>query len=76
MLDRLPASADPDFFCLRGVVSGALGRSDLAEAYYRKALYLDPSHHESLTHLSLLLELDGRAAASAPLRRRAKKIPA
>ncbi|MCX6970411.1 MAG: hypothetical protein NTV93_09700 [Verrucomicrobia bacterium] len=74
MLDRLPASADPDFFCLRGVVSGALGRSDLAEACYRKALYLDPSHHESLTHLTLLLEMDGRAASH--LRRRANKSPA
>ena len=76
MLDRLSASADPDFFCLRGVVSGALGRTDLAETYYRKALYLDPSHHEVLSHLTLLLELDGRTTAAAQLRRRAKTPPA
>jgi len=76
ILDRLAPSWDPDFFCLRGVVSGALGRSDLAEAYYRKALYLDPSHQESLAHLTLLLELSGRATAAAQLRRRANKLPA
>lgn len=76
MLDRLAPSADPDFFCLRGVVSGALGRSDLAEACYRKALYLNPSHHEALAHLTLLLEMDGRAAAASHLRRRANKPPA
>ncbi len=76
ILDRLAPSVDPDFFCLRGVVSGALGRSDLAEAYYRKALYLDPSHQEALAHLTLLLELGGRSTAAAQLRRRAKKTPA
>jgi len=76
MLDRLAASADPDFFCLRGVVSGALGRTDLAEAYYRKALYLDPSHQEALAHLTLLLELGGRAKAATQLRRRTNKISA
>lgn len=73
MLDRMAAPADPDFFCLRGVVNGALGRSDLAEADYRRALYLDPSHHEALAHLALLLELDGRAPAAARMRRRANK---
>ncbi len=76
MLERLAASVDPDFFCLRGVVSGALGRSDLAEADYRKALYLDPSHQEALAHLTLLLELAGRAKAATQLRRRTNKIPA
>lgn len=76
MLDRMAAPADPDFFCFRGVVSGALGRPDLAEADYRKALYLDPNHPEALAHLSLLLDLDGRAAAAAQLRRRINNIPA
>lgn len=71
MLDRLAASLPPtpDLFCLRGVVSDALGRSDLAEASYRKALYLDPGHSESLAQLALLLDLSGRP--SHHLRRRA-----
>lgn len=71
MLDRLAASLSPTpgLFCLRGVVSDALGRSDLAEASYRKALFLDPGHAESLAHLALLLDLAGRP--SDPLRRRA-----
>lgn len=76
MLDRLAASADPDFFCLRGVVSGALGRTGLAEGYYRKALYLDPSHQEALAHLTLLLEMEGRSKAATQLRRRSNKIAA
>jgi chemotaxis protein methyltransferase WspC len=73
MLDRLSASVDPtpDLFCLRGVVSDALGLGDLAEKYYRKALYLDPSHRESLAHLALFLELNGRTEAAGRLRRRA-----
>jgi chemotaxis protein methyltransferase WspC len=71
MLERLGASLapTPELFCLRGVVSDALGRSDLAEASYRKALYLDPDHAESLAQLALLLELRGRP--SHHLRRRA-----
>lgn len=77
MLDRLSTSENPtpELFCLRGVISDALGRGDLAEACYRKALYLDPSHAESLAHLALFLELNGRAAAAERLRRRAGRIP-
>jgi chemotaxis protein methyltransferase WspC len=77
MLERLAVTAapSPEFFCLRGVVSDALGLGELAEAYYRKALYLDPGHHETLTHLALLLALDGRHAAAAQVRRRARQIP-
>ncbi len=76
MLDELAAVVDPsaEFFCLRGIVNEALGFSSLAESHYRKALYLDPDHYETLAHLSLLLELDGRQQAAARLRRRAAKI--
>jgi chemotaxis protein methyltransferase WspC len=76
MLDRLAATSGPTpgLFYLRGVLSEALGRADLAEAAYRKALYLDPAHHESLAQLSLLLELGGRAEVAARMRRRAANL--
>ncbi len=75
VLERLAVSAVPsaDFFCLRGVVSDALGEGELAETYYRKALYLDPAHAETLAHLALLCDLRGRQAAAAHLRRRANQ---
>ena len=75
MLARLADSLEPtsELYCLRGVVCEALGRGDLAESHYRKALYLDPAHCESLSHLALLLELDGRMEEAQRLRRRAEK---
>ena len=78
MLDRVAASSapSPELFCLQGVVCGALGCGDLAEAHYRKALYLDPSHYEAVVQLALHLELEGREGAAAGLRRRAEKISA
>ena len=78
ILARLADASSPtaELFCLRGVVSEVLGRGALAEAFYRKALYLDPSHYESLAHLSTLLELDGRKEAAKRLRWRACKVTA
>jgi len=78
MLSRLAGATDPssELFCLRGVVSEVLGRGDLAEAHYRKSLYLDPAHYESLTHLALLLELAGRHDDAQRLKRRATKVSA
>jgi chemotaxis protein methyltransferase WspC len=78
LLDDVAATAHPtsELFCLRGVVSEALGLGDVAEAYYRKALYLDPTHFETLAHLSLLLQMDGRASAANRLRRRVDRISA
>jgi chemotaxis protein methyltransferase WspC len=75
MLDGMAATAaaDPEYFCLRGVLSETLGCPDLAETCYRKALYLDPAHLETLTHLAALLEVSGRREAAAQLRRRANR---
>jgi chemotaxis protein methyltransferase WspC len=76
MLDGMAATVvpEPEYFCLRGVVSEALGCRELAEACYRKALYLDPAHHETLAHLAALLEVLGRNEAAAHMRRRANQI--
>ena len=75
VLERLALAEPPsaDFFCLRGVVSDALGQGELAGGYYRKALYLDPAHAEALAHFALLCALQGRHTAAAQLRRRANQ---
>jgi chemotaxis protein methyltransferase WspC len=46
---------DVELLHLLGLVHDAAGRSNAAETYYRKALYLDPDHRDTLAHLSLLL---------------------
>jgi chemotaxis protein methyltransferase WspC len=46
---------DVELLHLLGLVHDAAGRSNTAETWYRKALYLDPDHRETLAHLSLLL---------------------
>ncbi len=59
---------------LMGLAHSATGLPEEAEKYYRKALYLDPEHHEALLHLALLLESKGDAAAAQRLQQRAKRV--
>jgi chemotaxis protein methyltransferase WspC len=59
---------------LMGLVHDATGMHQEAERYYRKALYLDPDHHEALVHLAFLLEQQGDAAGAQRLHRRAKRV--
>ena len=61
---------------LMGLVHDATGMHVEAEQYYRKTLYLDPSHHEALVHLAFLLEQQGDAAGAQRLHRRAKRVDA
>ena len=58
---------------LMGLAHDATGSQRQAEQYYRKALYLDPDHHEALVHLAFLLEKQGDAAGAQRLHRRAKR---
>lgn len=69
-LDQQGASVDA--YYLLGVIHDAQGSPDARE-YYRKALYLDPDHYESLLQLALLAEREGDAHAARNLRRRAKR---
>jgi chemotaxis protein methyltransferase WspC len=46
---------DVELLHLLGLVHDAAGQAGMAETYYRKALYLDPDHRDTLAHLSLLL---------------------
>ena len=46
----------------------------LALDYYRKALYLEPNHHETLLQMSLLLAKHGDANGARALKRRAERV--
>ena len=58
---------------LLAVVADAGGDARHAEEFYRKTLYLDPKHAESLAHLALILEKKGDARGAATLRTRARR---
>ena len=59
---------------LLGLIREASGQADNAAAMYRKALYLQPDHRETLAHLALLLEKQGKRAAARVLRERLQRL--
>jgi chemotaxis protein methyltransferase WspC len=61
-------------FYLMGLISTADGRLSEADRYYRKALYLDRNHYDSLVHLALLLEKQGDAEGAKLLRDRVERL--
>ena len=63
-----------DAYYLMGLAHDASRRPETAEQYYRKALYLDPGHQETLVHLAYLLEKQGDAAGAQRFRRRATRV--
>ncbi|MFK3651554.1 CheR family methyltransferase [Lysobacter enzymogenes] len=58
---------------LSGLIHGATGDDARAEDAFRKALYLQPDHTESLMHLALLLDAKGDAAGARLMRQRASR---
>jgi len=68
------AGPSADGYCLLGTIRGAGGDAKAADALYRKALYLDPAHRESLAHLALLLESGGRGEQARVLRTRLRRL--
>ncbi|MCO4888214.1 chemotaxis protein CheW [Cupriavidus sp. WGtm5] len=77
LLDRAAPDADgsamADAYGMLGVLHDAAGRIAQAHAAYRKALYLDPSHQESLYHLAALLDTEGDHDGATRLRQRAQR---
>ncbi|RDK08925.1 CheR family methyltransferase [Cupriavidus lacunae] len=75
LLDRAApdVAADADAYCMLGVLHDAAGRAAQAHAAYRKALYLDPAHQESLYHLAALLDTEGDHDGATRLRQRAQR---
>lgn len=63
-----------DAFSLLGLIREAQGRLEEAVQLYRKAVYLDPFHYESLVHLGLLRERLGDEEEAEMLRARARRV--
>ena len=60
-------------YYLLGLVRDADGDATAMD-YYRKAIYLEPNHYESLLQMSLLLEKNGDASGARTLKRRAGRV--
>ncbi len=60
-------------YYLLGLVHDAAGRPAEAADAYRRAIYLDPRHHEALVQLSLLREREGDHAGARALTDRARR---
>jgi chemotaxis protein methyltransferase WspC len=73
--DRLLVQQGPSaaLFYWFGLLNDAAGRAAAAQEYYRKALYLDPQHRESLAHLAALLEARGDHSGARRLQERAAR---
>lgn len=61
---------DPEVHALLGIVMSAANRDDEALRYFRQALYLAPSHGESLLHMAALHERRGDGERARQLRNR------
>jgi chemotaxis protein methyltransferase WspC len=64
---------DAQAFYLLALVRAAVGEPVEAEALLRKALYLEPTHYEALTHLATIVEQRGDQTNAALLQQRAKR---
>jgi len=60
-------------YYILGLVRDACGDPQAIE-HYRKALYLEPNHYETLLQMSLLLERTGDAAGARLFKRRAQRV--
>ena len=72
MMREQPPSAD--VYCLLGVIVQARGDFAQAETHYHKALFLEPNHNESLTHMLLLAQLRGDVKQTANYQRRLERL--
>jgi chemotaxis protein methyltransferase WspC len=61
-------------FYVMGLVRDASGNHADAAEFYRKALYLDPRHHEALVHLAFLLDAQGDKAGAKLMNDRARRL--
>jgi chemotaxis protein methyltransferase WspC len=60
-------------YYLLGLVRDAAGDASAID-YYRKALYLEPSHYESLLQMALLMQKHGDPARARAFRNRAQRV--
>jgi chemotaxis protein methyltransferase WspC len=67
---------DKEAYYLMGLINLALNIYDTAEAFFQKALYLDPSYYEALLHMKLLHEKKGDHAKASVMEARIKRFKA
>jgi chemotaxis protein methyltransferase WspC len=67
-------SPTADVFFLQGLISQSSGHCADAEEFFRRALYLDPGHLESMVHMSLLCASRGDSERSTVFRDRALRL--
>ena len=58
---------------LQGLLQDAAGDARQAQAAYRKALYLEPTHREALLHLAALVASEGDHEGARRLQARAAR---
>jgi chemotaxis protein methyltransferase WspC len=71
-LDQFGPSAQA--FFLLGIIYDADDDTNQAEKLFRKAIYLDPNHEESLVFLSLLAERQGDSNEAKTLKQRLNRL--
>lgn len=63
-----------DTFYWMGLLNDMADQGDVAQSYYRKALYLEPEHVESLVHLAALLAARGDHGGAKRLQQRVNRV--
>jgi len=69
-------NATSNSYALCGSILTAMNRLQDAEKKFRKAIFLDPHHHDSLLQLALLMEKKGDMKNATLLKKRAHKYQA
>ncbi|MCW9014461.1 MAG: methyltransferase domain-containing protein [Gammaproteobacteria bacterium] len=64
---------DCESFFLLGLIAEATGKYAIAEALFRKAVYLNPRHYETLAHLALVAEKNGDIKSAKLFKQRAER---
>jgi chemotaxis protein methyltransferase WspC len=70
----LAGSTDPEVYALLGLIRETEGKNTEATRHYRRALYLNPNHYESLVHLALMARREGDSRTADLLIKRADKL--
>jgi chemotaxis protein methyltransferase WspC len=64
---------DTDAYHVLGLIHAALNNNAIAIGHFKKAVYLDPDHIDSLVHLSLLYKVDGDMKMADKFQARAER---
>jgi len=68
------SSLNAEGYLLLGEIYQALSKDSQAREYFQKALYLNPNHHQALTHLILLKEQQGATREVQVLKKRLERL--